>query len=257
MQFRTYPITQGLSHRAVQGRISVLKSNAFIYMRIAIIVFFFLVIISISLVLFITAQHQGHAFILQLKTARLLQKRIHPPPLWAFIVWYLQCWLHICQQSYVETPLHRFGRDHQNLRGAARFKLFRNFHIPMPFGDYCSISRRSRGLWPWPCLHHCGRPERSHPCQTGVPCTLSQRSQKNHHAPPHCSAVWFITRGGRYIHLWELHEGVRQSSLTSRHQPLHFAGPCHPGCRYIACKVEVRENSRDTRSRYMSTSKRK
>lgn len=75
--------------------------------------------------------------------------------------------------------------------------------------------------------------------------------------PPHCSAVWFITRGGRYIHLWELHEGVRQSSLTCRHQPLHFAGPCHPGCRYIACKVEVRENSRDTRSRYMSTSKRK
>lgn len=80
---------------------------------------------------------------------------------------------------------------------------------------------------------------------------------KNHHAPPHCSAVWFITRGGRYIHLWELHEGVRQSSLTWQHQPLHFAGPCHPGCRYIACKVEVKENSRDTRSRYMCTSKKK
>lgn len=48
----------------------------------------------------------------------------------------------------------------------------------MPFGDYCSISRRSRGLWPWPCLHHCGLLERSHPCQTGVPRTLSQRSQK-------------------------------------------------------------------------------
>lgn len=75
--------------------------------------------------------------------------------------------------------------------------------------------------------------------------------KKSKRARLHCGAVWFITQGSCYIYLWEPHEGVKHLSPMCRRQVLHFVGPCHLGCRFITCKVEVIRKSCDIRSLYI------